>query len=616
VSIFTDKIGILKYRRQVIVTVILLVFFPLRAGAQDVAVQISVSTQQVDINSHLQLTVTVSGTMRSVPEPQVQNLEKFQVLSTSTSSQISIMNGRISTSKSFEYTLMPNTEGAIAIGPAVVEIKGRKYTSNTVTVEVTSGGAAPGKQPPAPGGAAPQPTPQPPARQPAPPAASSSGDRNLFISGNVDQKEVYLGEQVTYTFGFYNRLNLVENPEYNPPTFNSFWVEEMDKQARVSTRQVENIIYRVQELRYALFPTVEGEATISEAKLIYYVRNIWDFFDRGRKVVLTTRPVTVKVKPLPVSGRPANFSGAVGKYGVSYRLDKTAVKQGEAITLEYIVSGTGNIKTIGEPVLQGLDDFHIYESRSEEKIDRSGAKIKGKKIFKYVIVPRKAGDYGLPGIAFSYFDPELGKYGSIKTGEIAFTVQPSEEEQEAVTYRISPESVVAVGEDIRYIKENPKALNGAARPMSAGTVFWLVHFLPVLSVGGALLYRRHKGRLMSDTAYARLRGAGKRFEKNLKQASKAARSGDYAACYAALDRALNHFIGDKLNVETAGMLTENIDQLLDEKKLPEDIRDEVRECLEHFSFVRFAPQTGADAETAKRYHKKVRKLVSHLDRAL
>jgi len=277
----------------------------------------------------------------------------------------------------------------------------------------------------------------------------------------VDQKEVYLGEQVTYTFGFYNRLNLVENPEYNPPTFNSFWVEEMDKQARVSTRQVENIIYRVQELRYALFPTVEGEATISEAKLIYYVRNIWDFFDRGRKVVLTTRPVTVKVKPLPVSGRPANFSGAVGKYGVSYRLDKTAVKQGEAITLEYIVSGTGNIKTIGEPVLQGLDDFHIYESRSEEKIDRSGAKIKGKKIFKYVIVPRKAGDYGLPGIAFSYFDPELGKYGSIKTGEIAFTVQPSEEEQEAVTYRISPESVVAVGEDIRYIKENPKALNGA-----------------------------------------------------------------------------------------------------------------------------------------------------------
>lgn len=456
-SFFADKTLFLKYLRLVIVSLIIPACFPLGAGAQDVTVQLDVSTQQVDINSRIQLTVTVSGAVRSVPEPQVQNIEKFQVLSTSTSSQFSIMNGRISSSRSFEYTLMPNTEGAIAIGPAVVEIKGRKYTSNTVTVEVTSGGAAPQRQPLAPGGTAPQPTPQPPARQPAPPAASSSGDSNLFIAGNVDQKEVYLGEQATYTFGFYNRLNLVENPEYNPPTFNSFWVEEMDKQARVSTRQLRNIIYKVQELRYALFPTVEGEATISEAKLIYYVRDIWDFFDRGRRVVLTTRPVTVKVNPLPVSGRPENFSGAVGKYAVSYRLDKTAVKQGEAITLEYIVSGTGNIKTIGEPALQGLDDFDIYESRSEEKIDRSGAKIKGEKIFKYVIVPRKADDYRLPGIAFSYFDPELEKYSSLRTGEIVFTVQPSEEEQEAVTYHISPESVVAVGEDIRYIKEDPRA---------------------------------------------------------------------------------------------------------------------------------------------------------------
>ncbi len=613
-SIFTDKTVILKYRRQVIVAVILLAFFPLSAGAQDVVVQLSVNPQQVDINSNLRLTVTVSGTMRSVPEPQVQNLEKFQVLGTSTSSQFSIVNGRISSSRSFEFTLMPNNEGAIAIGPAVVEIKGRKYTSNTVTVEVTSGGAVSRRQPPAPGGTAPRP--QAPARQPAPPPASSSGDLNLFISGNVDKKEVYLGEQVTYTFGFYNRLNLVENPEYNPPTFNGFWVEEMEKQARVSTRQLRNIIYKVQELRYALFPTVEGEATISEAKLIYYVRDIWDFFDRGRRMVLSTGPVTIKLNPLPVSGRPENFSGAVGKYAVSYRLDKTAVKQGEAITLEYIVSGTGNIKTIGEPALQGLDDFDIYESRSEEKIDRSGAKIKGEKIFKYVIVPRKAGDYRLPGITFTCFDPELQKYSSLRTEEIAFTVQPSEEEQEAVTYRLSPESVVAVGEDIRYIKENPQALNRAARPMSAGTVFWLVHFLPVFSVGGALLYRRHKGRLMSDTAYARLRGAGKRFEKNMKQASRAAKAEDYAACYAALDRALNHFIGDKLNVEPVGMLTENIDQFLNEKQLPEDIRDGVRECLEHFSFVRFAPQTGADAETTKRYHKKVKKLFSHLDRAL
>jgi len=616
VSFFADKTGSLKYLRLVIVSLIIPACFPLGAGAQDVTVQLGVSTQQVDINSRIQLTVTVSGTVRSVPEPQVQNIEKFQVLSTSTSSQFSIRNGRISTSKSFEFTLMPNTEGAVTIGPAVVEIKGKKYTSNTVTVEVTSGGAAPGRQPPAPGAAAAQPSQQAPARQTVPAPAPSSGDRNIFITGNVDKREAYPGEQVTYTFAFYNRLNLVENPEYSPPTFNGFWVEELDKQARVSTRQVRNIAYRIQELSYALFPTMEGEAAISEAKLAYHVRDIWDFFDRGKRLTLVTKPVTVKVKPLPVSGRPENFNGAVGKYSVSCKLDKTTVKQGEALTLEFTISGTGNIKTIEEPVLGGLDDFDIYESRSEEKIDKSAARVKGRKIFKYVIVSRKAGDYRLPGVAFSYFDPELKKYSSIGTGEIAFTVQPSEEEQEAVTYRLSPESVVAVGEDIRYIKEDAQAIDRAGRPISRRPLFWLLHFLPVFSVGGALLYRRHKGRLMSDKAYARLRGAGKRLEKSMKLAAKAAKDGDYAACYVALDRALNHFISDKLNVETTGMLTGNIEDLLSQKQLPDDIRHGVRECLEHFSFVRFAPQTGADAETAGKYHKKVKKLVNQLDRAL
>jgi len=615
VSIFADRAMILKFGSRIVGALILLVCFPLSVGAQDVAVQISVDREQVDINSSLQLTVTVSGTMRSVAEPQVENLEKFQVLGTSTSSQFSIVNGQISSSRSFVYTLLPNTEGTISIGPAVVEISGKRYASNAVTVEVTPGGAAPHPSAP-PGGTAPRPSPKAPAIQPATPPASSSGDRNIFITGSVDKKEVYLGEQVTYTFGFYNRLSLVENPEYSPPTFNGFWVEQLDNQARVSNRQVRNISYRVQELSYALFPTVEGEATISEAKLVYRVRDIWDFFDQGKRVALTTRPVKVKVKPLPVGGRPENFSGAVGKYSVSLRADKTTVKQGEAITLEFTVSGTGNIKTIGEPKLQALDEFDIYESKSEETLDRSGARIKGNKVFKYVIVPREAGEYRLPGVVFSYFDPELEKYSSVSTKEITLTVEPSEQQQEAVTYRLSPESVMAVGEDIRYIKEDPQALNRAARPIRTGTLFWLLHFLPLFSVAGALLYRRHRGRLMSDKAYARLRGAGKRFEKNMKQASKSARAGDYAACYAALDRALNHFISDKLNVETTGMLTENIDCLLKEKQLPDDIRSGIRECLEHFSFVRFAPQTGADAETAKKYHKKVGKLVSRLDRAL
>ena len=134
-----------------------------------------------------------------------------------------------------------------------------------------------------------------------------------------------------------------------------------------------------------------------------------------------------------------------------------------------------------------------------------------------------------------------------------------------------------------------------------------------LSVG---FYRRHRGRLLSDVGYARLKGSRKRLARHFKEASKALSAGDYAECYSWLERALIYFIGDKLNVETTGMLTEEIVGLLARKDVPEQLRNEVRECLEYFAYARFAPQTGADEDSARQYLKKCKKLAEHLDSIL
>jgi len=603
---------------------LLLVFFQSPGAAQDIIVSLSASPQELGINDRLQLTVSVSGKMMNVPEAQIQGLENFTVAGRSQSTQISMVNFEVTATKTTNYTLVPNQEGALTIGPAVVNAGGKSYSSGTVTVKVGAGAAAaPGPSQP-PGGTQPAPAPQQApqsGREVRLPSTSVAPDKSGFIMGSVDKREVYLGEQLTYTFGFYNRLRLAENPGYSPPSFNGFWVETLDDQARQSTRSVNGIIYSVQELRYALFPTIEGEAKISGAKLSYSVGGIrdffgWDIFDRGKKLNLETPAVEIKVKPLPLEGRPANFSGAVGKFNISGKLDKNNVKQGEAFTLILTVSGEGNIKTIQEPVLAGMDNFDIYESKSEENIDRSSGVIKGRKVFKYVIVPRKAGEYNWPGIPFSYFDPQAEKYFSLKTGDISFSVLPGAQEQETVTYRLSPESVVAVGEDIRYIKEGTKALQGERKPLFQTRLFWFLHLVPLVSLAVSLLYRRHKGRLLSDTGYARLKGSRKRLARHLKEAAKAVSSGDWTAGYAAAERALVYFIGDKLNVETVGMVTEGMDELLTGRNIDEEVRKEVQECLEHFAYVRFAPQTGADEKTARQYLKKVRRLADHLDRAL
>ncbi|MEA1996194.1 MAG: hypothetical protein U9N45_01080, partial [Gemmatimonadota bacterium] len=178
------------------------------------------------------------------------------------------------------------------------------------------------------------------------------------------------------------------------------------------------------------------------------------------------------------------------------------------------------------------------------------------------------------------------------------------------------ESVLAVGEDIRYIKEKAQALEEQGKPLSGSIVFWLLHLVPLLSIPAALFYRRHRGLLLSDQGYARLRGSGKRLARRLKEASKAIQTGEWAASYAALDKALLHFISDKLNVETVGMLTEEIDELLAGRNIDDKLREELLECLDHFAFVRFAPQTGADEDSARKYLKKVSRLINSLDKVI
>ncbi|MFH1071373.1 MAG: BatD family protein [Candidatus Glassbacteria bacterium] len=590
------------------------------AQGDGISVTLSADRTSVGVNDPFQLTVSVVGKLTGVGEPKIQNLEAFQIAGRSSSSEISIVNGSIASTVSITYTVLPGSEGQFTLGPAVVTIGGRRYESNKVDLTVAAaGGGAGGAQPPRPAGppaAPPQPAPPQQSASPPPPPKAATPDGSLFIRSYVDRDELYAGEQLTYTFAFYSRVRSSENPQYTPPTFNGFWAEEIDQQAQVTQEQVRNILYQAQKLRTALFPTVNGEATISEAKLAFSIRNIWDFFDTGRRIELVTDPVKVKVKPLPVEGRPDNFKGAVGDYDISLSLDKDQVKAGEALTLTVRIKGTGNIRSISELQLPPLDGFDIYDSKTDEKVDKSGALIRGTKTFEYVIVPRNTGLFSWPALEFSFFDPRQEQYKTVRTKEISFTVLPGAKEESPVAYRLNPASVVSLGRDIRYIKENPAALGNRTHQFGDSPLFWLAHFIPLVSVGGALLIRRHRGRLMTDRGYARLKGAGRKFDRSLKEASRAAAAGDFAAGYAALDRALVHFLGDRLNVETVGMTTDQIGRLLAEKSFTEELRGEVAECLDHFAYVRFAPQTGADIETVKNYRGRVEKIAAKIDRAV
>ena len=110
-----------------------------------VALAQSPITAQVDRNSlaadeQLVLSVTVSGDFLKIPQPDISLLEDFVVVSSSTSTQVSIVNGQMTSQGVFIYRLQPLREGQLVINPISVNVDGQVYLTDPISIEVLPGG--------------------------------------------------------------------------------------------------------------------------------------------------------------------------------------------------------------------------------------------------------------------------------------------------------------------------------------------------------------------------------------------------------------------------------------------------------------------------------------------
>lgn len=115
--------------------------------------------------------------------------------------------------------------------------------------------------------------------------------------------------------------------------------------------------------------------------------------------MLTTSPVTIDVKPLP-SGKPASFSGAVGTFSMTADISSNNVKTDEAVTIKVKITGNGNVKLVKNPEVVFPNDFDVYDPKVEMDIKTTTAGVSGSKTIEYMAIPRYAGDFEIPAIAF------------------------------------------------------------------------------------------------------------------------------------------------------------------------------------------------------------------------
>ena len=294
--------------------------------------------------------------------------------------------------QTYSYTLIPSKPGRYTLPVHVMNGRTKVAAPRTPVLEVT-GSAAPTE--PIAGGI----------------DGPTEAQGDLFLWTRLDKSRVYVGEQLVYTLEVYERLPFPNIQLRALPGFQDFWSEELPEGDN-RTESVAGVPYRVHPgLRRGLFPQKAGMLTITAAEV-----------GVGMRRRVRGRPTTIEVLPLPVDGRPADFSANnVGLYTIEAAIDRAKIKQGEPFTLTVTISGTGNIRVIDPGAWPELEGMRRYDPKVETR-PAVGMRIGGDRIYQFLVIPERAGTLTIPPHRFSFFDPATGRYQTVSSKPIEVAV--------------------------------------------------------------------------------------------------------------------------------------------------------------------------------------------------
>src|SRR3989338_4734072 len=115
---------------------IFIAFLASCAYAREVKFEASVDNKNIVLGESAQLGLTFYG-MQDMPAPDISSIDGFEVRYLGPSTMMTVINGKMSSSITHMYTLIPLRIGNFQLGPFSFKYKGDDYNSNAVSIEVT-----------------------------------------------------------------------------------------------------------------------------------------------------------------------------------------------------------------------------------------------------------------------------------------------------------------------------------------------------------------------------------------------------------------------------------------------------------------------------------------------
>lgn len=554
-------------------------------------------------NFRLTYTVNVSNAKKM----RLPSIDGFQILagpSTSTRSSTSFINGKVesSTTVTYTYILVGEDEGEFTIPEATIEVGGKQYSSNSLKIKVLppddvqqSQGGQQGQRQSSRQGAQSQ------SQNGNSIGSGSISDTDLFMRAVVNKTKVYEQEAILLTFKVYSLVSL-RSLSNKMPDLRNFHVQEVElpqnkefDTERFNGRNYQTLIWS----QYVLFPQQSGDleipATSFEGIVAQQVQStdIFDMFFNGGRYVetkknLVSNPITIHVDPLP-SGKSSSFTGGVGEFSISSSINTETLKANEAVTIQVVLSGTGNMKLIKTPELKYPQDFDIYDPKVENKFSLKTNGQSGNKVFEYLAIPRHAGQYRIPPVEFQYFDVSSHSYKTISTQEYVLNVEKGEgSDIQSVSGYINKEDLKYVGQDVRFRITDDKLVD-TNNLFFGSAKFWIVMAIPFVIFMIILVFNLKRVQDNSNVVQTKRKKANSVASKRLKTARKLMQENRKDDFYDETLRALWGYVSDKLSIPVANLSKEKIGNELHEKGVSDNLVSQLLEVMEGCEYARYAP---------------------------
>jgi hypothetical protein len=563
----------------------------------------SVDRTEVSVGEQIQLTLRCED-IPNAGQPQLPPLDGFNVAYSGAQTQVSIVNGVRQDAIAHLFTLTPTREGALTIPAFHLQLGNQVLSSQPIAVKAVKGQIQ-----------------------------GINTEELFFVKLSMTRTNLFLHEMAPVDLKLFIRNGVRCRPQM--PAIAATGFSEVKVPRPVESQEtVEGKSFLVYTFRTLASPVQAGQATLgpAQAPVEVFVDSgrrprlpgfndafFESFFGGGeaRRITITSAAVPVRVLPLPDEGKPTDFTGAVGRYALDVTAKPTSLRTGEPVTLTIRVVGQGNLATLAPPKFTPPEGFKSYEPVVKSKqTDEMG--YTGEKVFEQVIVPLSTRASVIPPVTFSFFDPEAGRYQTLSRGPIQLSVQESPAGATPVVVGVAPAAPPQrlpekLGIGVVYLKPDLGATASASPLLYRQTWFLAVQSAPVLALMISFIAQRRRERLRRDIRYARTRRAYGGAQRRLAEAERALQAGQSAAFYAAIFKALQDYLGDRLNVPSSGITSDIVEEQLRPRALPPEICQALKEVFAACDAARFAPNMQGKVDR-ERLVKIVREVVAAMEK--